>query len=163
MQIRPMEISEAEHVLALWNEACIQAVGHPLTEKSSNLILRNLRQYAAHENYHCLVAEKDSQIVAFVTFGVRGHPIEPGFVGEVEELYAQAGYKEAKTVLVKRAVISMKQQGAGVITTRVAVDEADDLAFWKSLRWEQDTVNFNIYSNVPADPESQAVWDSYRE
>ena len=162
MQIRPMKIPEAEAVRDLWNEACVKAVGHPLPENSSNKVLLNLRKYPQNETYHCLVAETGDQIVAFLTCGVRGHPIGPGLVGEIEELYAQSGYEQAKMALVKEAVIIMKRQGASVVTTRVAVDEPDDLAFWQSLEWEQDTVNFNIYSNVPADPKSQAVWDSYQ-
>ena len=162
MQIRPMKFTEAETVRDLWNEACVKAVGYPLPDKSAHQVLLNLRDYPQNETYHCLVAEEDDQIVAFLTFGVRGHPIGPGLVGEIEELYAQSGYDQAKLAMVTEAVITMKRQGARVVTTRVAVDEPDDLAFWHSLKWEQDTVNFNIYSNVPADPESQAVWDSYQ-
>ena len=53
--IRPMEETELERVLALWNEACVEAVGHELTEKSAKLVSQNLRQYALHDNCHCLV------------------------------------------------------------------------------------------------------------
>lgn len=162
MQIRPMEISEAEEVRALWNEACIKAVGHPLSEQNLNQLLSNLRQYAQHDTHHCLVVEDKGAIVAYVTYGVSGHPIEPGLLGEVEELYAQADYHQQKAALVQQAVIMMKQAGAGIIRVNVAVDEPDDIAFWKSLNWEQDTINFNIYGNVPEDPVSQAVWDSYQ-
>ncbi|MEO1164989.1 MAG: GNAT family N-acetyltransferase [Chloroflexota bacterium] len=162
MQIYPMKKEQAEAVLALWNEACIEAIGYPLSDASANRILNNLRQYAEHDTHQCLVVDNNQQLVGFITFGVMGHPIQNGLVGEIEELYAQPDYMEAKKSLVKEAVIWLKQQGVGVVTTRVAVDDPDDLAFWYSLKWEQDTVNFNIYSDVPADANSQGVWDSYQ-
>ncbi len=161
--IRPMQNSEAESVLALWQAGCVEAVGHELSAANAAQVLKNLYQYAQHEMCYCLVAEDADEIVSFVTFCITRHAIEPGLVGEIEELYVQPAYRQQSVAkqLVYQAVRQLKAQDAGVILTRVAVDDAHGLAFWKSLNWEQDTVNFAIYSNVPSDPISQAVWDSY--
>lgn len=161
--IRPMQENEAEAVRALWQAACVEAVGHELAPTEANQVLINLRQYAVHERCHCFVAEQDAEIIGFVTCCARTHPIEPGMLGEIEELYVQQDADRAavSAALIARAVARLKLHGAGMITTRVAVDDPETIALWHGLKWEQDTVNFNIYGNVPGDPVSQAVWDSY--
>ncbi len=160
MHIRPMKVQEADRVLALYNEACIRAVGYPLNTANSARILSNLKQYARHEDCHCWIAENDGELVAYIQFVLLKHPIQGGLLGEIEELFAQDGYGEQKRVLVQQAVKRLKQDGASVVTTRVAVDEPDALAFWEAQNWAQDTVNFNIYRD-PGDPDEQAVWDTF--
>lgn len=162
--IRSMQKNEAEIVRDLWNANCIDAVGQGLSEFSYTQVLKNLIQYADHKQCFCLVADVAGELVAFVTFRLLDHPIEPGYAGEIEEHYVKAAYRESTVMadLVKTAVIRLKQLGAGVIITRTAVDDPAGIAFWHSLKWEQDTINFAIYGDIPADPEGQAVWDSYQ-
>lgn len=158
--IRAMQISDVETVLALWNEACIEAIDEGLGDISKERIRKNLTQYATHTDCHCLIAEKDNEIVGFITFCILNHPIQSGYGGEIEDLYVQEGHRDSDVseTLVHQAVLQMKQQGAGVINTRVDADDADALTFWHKLNWSQDMVNFTIYSNVDDD----GVWDSYQ-
>jgi len=161
--IRPIKINETGNVLSLWQQACVEAVGEQLSESNTKQVMKNLKAYAVHEICHCFVAVEDEQIIGFVTLSMLKHPIEPGSVGEVEELYVQPIPNKIDVMksLVSQAVMQLKQQGVGVITTRVDVDEPDRLSFWNTLKWSQDTVNFTIYDNLPSDPDLQAVWDNY--
>ena len=160
MQIRPMKKEEAHHILALYNEACIQSVGYPLNETNSERLLSNLKQYAGHEDCHCWIVEDDGKPIAYVQFVLLKHPIQGGLLGEIEELYAQDGYEKQKQTLVQQAVNRLKQDGATVVTTCVGIHEPEEIAFWKAQNWAQDTVNYNIYSD-PGDPDEQAIWDAY--
>lgn len=170
VQIRPMEEREAERVRDLWLQMCAEA-GTPLPEKSSQLILANLKQYAGHQLAHCFVAEEQQIIIGFVTCCLTTHPVVPGLSGEVEELYVQpavgAREQEIQSDLVRQAVIFLQARGAASIHTRICVGEedcpeAESRAFWQSLGWENDMTIYSIYSNVPGDPALQRIWDEYR-
>jgi Acetyltransferase (GNAT) family len=170
-QIRPMEEQEAGRVHDLWLQMCAEA-GTPLPETSAQLILANLKQYAAHELVHCFVAEEDGVISGFVTCSLQGHPVMPGLAGEIEELYVQpmepaAHQHEVQAELVKQAVTFMLARGVGSIHTRTCTgkecpEEEEQRAFWQSLGWENDMTIYSIYSNVPGDPALQRIWNEYQ-
>lgn len=170
-QIRPMEENEAERVRDLWLQMCAEA-GTPLSETSAQLILANLKQYAAHQLVHCFIAEEQGGITGFVTCSVQGHPVMPGLSGEIEELYVQplgpATYLHAiQADLVKQAVTFMLERGVGSIHTRTCTgkecsEEEEQRAFWQSLDWENDMTIYSIYSNVPGDPTLQRIWNEYQ-
>lgn len=164
MNIRLLEQHDLEVVLALWQEACIEAVGHPLPEDSAKRVLDMLGRYITHEECHCFVAETDTKIVGFVACVVLDHPVQSGYVGQIEELFVQPDQDRPaiQTELVKQAVIQLKRQGVGMIYTLIDVEEPAQMAFWKQLNWSPDMMRFSVYSNVPADPDLQAVWDSYQ-
>ncbi|MGH2497527.1 MAG: GNAT family N-acetyltransferase [Ktedonobacteraceae bacterium] len=170
-QIRPMQEREAERVRDLWLQMCAEA-GTPLPESSAQLILANLKQYASHQLVHCFVTEEQGVISGFVTCTVQGHPVMPGFSGEIEELYVQpvepvARRQAIQADLVKQAVTFMLAQGVGSIHTRTCTgkecpEEEEHRAFWQSLGWENDMTIYSIYSNVPGDPALQRVWEAYK-
>jgi hypothetical protein len=166
-QIRNMQESEAVRVRDLWLQRSAEA-GTPLPEAATQRILANLKQYPAHQNVRCFVAEEQGSIIGFLTCSVTSHPIEPGLSGEIEELYVQSHPQEyeVKAELVKQAVKFMQALGACSIHTRICIgdecpEEAKLRAFWQSLGWVNDTTNYAIYSNVPGDPALQRVWDEY--
>lgn len=169
VQIRPMEASEAERVRDLWLQMCAEA-GTPLPATSAQLILANLKQYAAHQMVHCFVAEEQQVLIGFVTCCITTHPVVSGLAGEIEELYVQTGpnWQEIQANLVRQAVTFLQAREAGSIHTHICVgkecpDEAEQRSFWQSLEWENDMTIFSIYSNVPGDPALQHVWDEYQE
>ncbi|MCA9884927.1 MAG: hypothetical protein KC708_18250, partial [Anaerolineae bacterium] len=91
------------------------------------------------------------------------HPVMPGALGEVEDLYVQPEFRSGvQAELVRQAVLWLKRYPVDIIRTRVDADEPDTIAFWHSQKWEQNELIFNIYGCVPEDAHSQAVWDSYR-
>lgn len=169
ISIRPLLEQDAEWVLALWQQMCVEGGSRPLPEAAAQQVLANLRQYATHPAVHCFVAEENQAIIGFVTCAATTHPIMPGISGEIEELYVQpnAQRNEIRAELVKEAVSFLQAQGVGSIHTRICVgpdecpDEAELRAFWQSLGWENDMTIYSIYSNVPADPQLQQVWDEY--
>lgn len=168
VQIRTLEAHEAGRVCDLWLQMCREA-GTPLPEKSAQIILNNLKQYASHQIAHCFVAEEQQHIIGFVTCCVLAHPIMPGLSGEIEELYIQPGIhqREMKAALIREAVIFLQTQGASSIHTRICVGEEDcpeaDLrAFWQSQGWENDMTIYSIYSDVPGDLTIQHTWDEYQ-
>jgi hypothetical protein len=61
---------------------------------------------------------------------------------------------------VQEAVRWLQQQ-CRVIRTEVATDDAETTAFWQAAGWDQETVLFTIYADVPGDPTLQTVWDGY--
>ncbi len=93
MNIRPMKIDEAETIVTLWNDWCVEDTGHLLSTETQERILSNLRQYVDHPDCHCLVAEVDDQIVGYITFYLSSHPIQPGYSGEMEDLYVKLDYR----------------------------------------------------------------------
>lgn len=107
IMIRFMQTEEAEQVLMLWQEACIEAVGSSLSDVSANQVLQSLKVYATHEKCHCIVAIHDSEMVGFATYCLLDHPIQPGYAGEIEELYVQplADRIQIQTDLVHHAVV----------------------------------------------------------
>lgn len=163
--IRPMQKHEAKQVVDLWQEACIEAVGHPLSENNAKQVLKNLIEYTTHDLCHCYVALEGTQIVGFITCSITSHPIEPGFGGEIEELYVQpsANRNGIQKQLIHHATVQLKKQGVGVINVRVDLEEAEQLSFWESLGWSNDMTVYAIYSNVPTEPKLQAVWDNYTD
>ncbi len=167
-QIRNMQESEAERVRDMWLQMCTEA-GTPLPAASSQFILNNLKQYAAHQMVHCFVADEQQTLIGFVTCAVTGHPVVPGLTGEIEELYVQATphQQEVQVELVRHAVTFMQAQGARSIHTRICVgkecpEERELMAFWHSLGWENDMTIYSIYSSVPGDLILQHVWDEYQ-
>ena len=163
MEIRSMQRLDMDRVLVLWDAGCKEDVGYGLDDDAKKRVRRNLHEYLAHDQCECLVADDGYELVGFITFSLLGHPVQPGYAGEIEELYVDklAERNEIQIELIRRAVTRLKQNGAGVITTKVAVDEPDTMQFWHRLGWSQDTANFSIYSNVPANPELQGVWDNF--
>lgn len=169
-QIRPMAVRDTEGVRDLWLQMCIEA-GTPLPETSAQLILANLKQYVTHQMAHCFIAEEQHTLIGFVTCCVTGHPVMPGFAGEIEELYVQLQSEthryEIQADLVKQAVIFMQAQGVGSIYTRIGIgeeapDEKEQRAFWQSLGWANDMTIFSFYDNVPGNPPLQRTWDEYK-
>jgi acetyltransferase (GNAT) family protein len=166
--VRDMHGHEAERVRDLWLQMCVEA-GTPLPASAADPILTNLKQYAAHQAARCFVAEEQSTLIGFVTCCVMGHPITPGLVGEIEELYVQPG-SHAQTVLVelvRQAVVFMKKGGVRSVHTRIGIGEespkeGEERIFWQSLGWENDMTIYSIYSDVPGDPRLQQVWDGYQ-
>jgi GNAT superfamily N-acetyltransferase len=168
VQIRNMQANEAERVRDLWSEMCA-AAGTPLPAAAAQQILVNLRQYAAHQDVRCFVAEEQGRIIGFLTCSVTGHPVMPGLAGEIEELYVQPIFdrQAIQSDLVKQAVAFMQARGAGSIHVRIGIGkespfEGEQRAFWQSLGWENDMTIYSIYSNVPGDADLQRVWDSYQ-
>jgi hypothetical protein len=165
-KIRNMHEREAERVRDLWLQMCAEA-GTPLPETSAQVILTNLKQYAAHPDVHCFAAEEQHGLIGFVTCSVTKHPVMPGLAGEIEELYVQPGPHQQTTVqaeLVSQAVAFMKGRGARSIHTRIGIgeespEEGEQRAFWQSLGWVNDMTIYSIYSNIPGDPALQRVWD----
>jgi hypothetical protein len=168
IQIRTMKEQEAGRVRDLWLQMCMEA-GTSLPEKSAQIILNNLKQYASHPMVRSFVAEEEQAIIGFVTCCVLAHPVMPGLAGEIEELYVQPCIhrREMKADLVQEAVNFLQEQGARSIHTQICVGEEDcpevELrAFWQSLGWENDMTIYSIYSDVPGDAALQQTWDEYR-
>jgi ribosomal protein S18 acetylase RimI-like enzyme len=160
-QIRNMHEHEAERVRDLWLQMCAEA-GTPLPEKAAQQILAHLKQYAAHQDDRCFVAEEQHLLIGFLTCSV-------GRSGEIEELYVQPGHHlpTVQADLVKQAVTFMQARGARSIHVRVGIweespEEAEQRVFWQSLGWENDMTIYSIYSNVPGNPALQRVWDEYQ-
>lgn len=167
-QIRIMRQDEAERVRDLWLQMCGED-GAPLPEENARQILANLKQYPAHQDVRCFVAEEQHVLIGFLTCSITGHPVMPGLSGEIEELYVQPGpdSQTARADLVKQAVIFLQTRGAGSIHTRIGIGadspkEKDQRAFWQTLGWENGMTLYSIYSNVPGDPAFQHVWDAYQ-
>jgi len=163
-----MHEHEAERVRDLWLQMCAEA-GTPLPEKAAQQILGNLKQYAAHEDVCCFVAEEQHLLTSFLTGSVTGHPVMPGLSGEIEELYVQSGSDEqtVRAELVRQAVAFMQAQGARSVHVHIGIGdespvEGKQRAFWQSLGWENDMTIYSIYSDVPGDPALQRVWDEYQ-
>src|SRR5687768_12982763 len=100
--IRRIQETEAEAVLALWNEA---AEGRLEPEGAAN-ILRHLQQCASHPQAFCLVAAVDDDLQGFVTAVVQFQPTLLGARGEIEELYVRKGARRRglATSLVRQAL-----------------------------------------------------------
>ncbi|MEO8954052.1 MAG: hypothetical protein ACR2H5_03855 [Ktedonobacteraceae bacterium] len=167
-QIRNMDEREAERVRDLWSQMCVEA-GTPLPASSAQLILANLKQYATHQAVHCFVAEEQLILIGFVTCSVTSHPVMPGLMGEIEELYVQSNpnWQEVQAELVRQAVTFIQGRGARSVHTRIGIEkespkEEEQRAFWQSLGWENDMTIYSIYSNVPGDTALQGVWDEYQ-
>ncbi len=167
-QIRSMQGHEAERVRDLWLQMCAE-VGTPLPERAAQQILANLKQYAAHEEVRCFVAEDGRGLIGFLTCSVTGHPVMPGLAGEIEELYVQAGPQQqaVQAELVRQAVVFMQARGASSIHVRMGIGdespkEGEQRAFWHSLGWVNDMTVYSIYSDVPGDADLQRVWDGYK-
>jgi hypothetical protein len=168
-QIRRMQTDEAGRVRDLWLQMCREA-GTELPEKSAQIILSNLQQYAIHQVARCFVAEEQQTIIGFVTCCVLAHPVMPGLTGEIEEVYVQplpgSQQHEIRADLVREATVFLQAQGAGSIYTRICVGEdcpeAELRTFWQSLGWSNDMTIYSIYSDVPGDTVLQHTWDEYR-
>jgi hypothetical protein len=168
--IRSLKEHEAERVRDLYLEMCVEG-GTPLSEANAQRMLVNLKLYATNPAVHCFVAEEQATIIGFVTCRVTRHPVEPGLVGEIEELYVQSGPRRQALMvdLVKQAVIFMQAQGVWRVHYRTCIggaeaecpQEEETRTFWQSLGWENDMTIFSIYGNVPGDP-IQCVWDEYQ-
>ncbi|MCA9892097.1 MAG: GNAT family N-acetyltransferase [Anaerolineae bacterium] len=161
--IRSLKTEDVEQVVSLWDAACIEAVGYPLGQEDAERIADNLRRTVDHDQAHCFVVENEGILVGFVTCAISTHPVMPGALGEVEDLYVQPEFRSGvQAELVRQAVLWLKRYPVDIIRTRVDTDEPETLTFWHSQKWEQNELIFNIYGCVPEDAQSQAVWDSYR-
>lgn len=169
-QIRSLKEHEAERVRDLWLEMCIEG-GTLLPASNAQLILDNLKQYATNPAVRCFVAEEQAAVIGFVTCCVTRHPVMPGLVGEIEELYVEPVPRRQAIMadLVTQAVIFMQMQGVRSIHYRTCIggveaecpQEEETRTFWQSLGWENGMTIFSIYGNVPGDP-LQRVWDEYQ-
>jgi ribosomal protein S18 acetylase RimI-like enzyme len=163
MMIRAMQTTDVEQVLALWQAACVEAVGHPLDADSTVRVRHALHQYVDHAQCHAWVALSGPEAIGFITCAVLGHPVQQGYLGEIEELYVQRGADRQgiQSALVREAVRWLQQLAVRVIRAEVATDDSEAMAFWRAAGWDQDTVLFALYADVPGDPALQAIWDDF--
>jgi len=161
MTIRRMTVQEAEAVMMMWDRAVVET-GYQLSDTSKQQILVNLQSYAEHEQCACFVAEMDGDLVGFITCAMTSHPIQPGYGGDIEELYVQPEYRNQgiEESLLDHAVVFLKTLGAKVIMTRVDKDDRLSVDFWNDQKWNQEMVIYAIYSD-PGDEAEQATWDQY--
>lgn len=161
MNIRRMMVQDAEAVMMMWNDAVVE-IGYQLSESSQQQILVNLQAYAEHEQCACFVAEVNGKLVGYITCAMTSHPIEPGYGGDIEELYVQPTYRTQRIdeSLLNHAVVFLKSLGAKVIMTRVDKENKLSCDFWDSQKWNQEMIIYAIYSD-PDDEAEQAVWDRF--
>jgi GNAT superfamily N-acetyltransferase len=98
----------------------------------------------------CLVPEIDGQAAGYLLASVSRHPAMPGFTGELEELYVRPGPDEdaVKRALVEAGVGWARARDAGVIASKVGLEAPwsdDELAFWRSMGFENDTTEVRRY------------------
>lgn len=162
--IQRMQPDHVDHVWALWNAGCVEAVGTPLRDEDANRVRAVISKYPDQLRAHCFVAVQNGTVVGFITCAVLDHPVLFGLSGEIEELYV-VPRRERHTIgaaLVQQAVRTLQQSGASSIHVRVGTDEPRDKAFWRRLGWSNEVTIFSIYASVPGDPDLQHIWDSYQ-
>ncbi len=98
----------------------------------------------------CLVPEIAGAIVGYLLASVSRHPAMPGVLGELEELYVRPGPDEdaVKRDLVEAGVAWARERDAGVIKGTVGLYApwtAEELDFWGSMRFENDTTEVKRY------------------
>ena len=148
--IRLMLESEAEAVIDLWNDNCLEAAGADLSASEAAGVLAALRKYALHPGAFCLVAEAESGLVGFLTAHTASHPVLEGLVGEIEELYVrpQARCAGIGSALVHQAVARLRQHGAGTMRVHACAESEVARAFWQGMGWEQDLVVYSHYEET---------------
>lgn len=146
-QIRKMLEHEAELVLRLWNENCLEAAGAALSDRDAANVLALLRQYASHKDVFCLVSEEQDGLVGFLTARAASHPLMQGLVGEIEELFVQPHHRRSGigTELVNHAVSILRQQGASPLRVLACAESPTAREFWRSLGWEHDLDAYSLY------------------
>jgi ribosomal protein S18 acetylase RimI-like enzyme len=147
-EIRRIRADEAELVTQLWDDAC-RAVpgGAPLSERGRRKIARMLHAAAEHPEVFCLVADEDGRIVGYTVGRVSGDPLEPGLVGELEDLYVvpDARDRSVGRRLAEAAITRLRDIDAGVIWAHVDADDEAAQAFWAALGLKGDVVRFSLY------------------
>jgi L-amino acid N-acyltransferase YncA len=98
----------------------------------------------------CLVPELDGGVAGYLLASVSGHPAMPGVVGDLEELYVRPGPDQdaVKRELVEAGVAWARARGARVIVGTVGLDApwtAEELGFWASLGFDNDTTEVKRY------------------
>ena len=161
MIIRRIVEQDAEAVMNMWDRSVIE-IGYKLSDSSKQQILTNLQAYAKHEQCACFVAELNSELVGFITCALTSHPIQPGYGGEIEELYIQPAFRtqQIDELLLHQAVTFLKSLGAKVIKSYIDKDDTLSYDFWNGQKWNQEMVVYAIYSD-PGDEVEKAVWDRY--
>lgn len=147
-QIRRILKDEANMVLLLWNENCLEAAGQSLLNNELSNVEKRLIRYASHSNAFCFVAEEKNEFIGFVTACLISHPVmEEGLSGEIEELYVLPKMRRSGvgSELVKCAVNSMRTRGASIIRTQVSMESQLAQKFWQNLGWENDMTIFSFY------------------
>jgi len=146
VKIRTMLADEAQTVLTLWNENCLEAAGRSLGPDESVQVLKLLLQYAAHNHAFCFVAESKTELVGFITACLISHPVLASFSGEIEELYVQPQSRHLGigAKLVESAVNSMRDLGASTIRTTADVSSHSAKEFWRHLGWSNDLTIFSL-------------------
>jgi hypothetical protein len=142
MTIRRIRPDEAAAVAQLWFDMCAQDPdpANHLQERSHAPIERALTAAAVHRDATCLVAERDGELVGFVTAAVLAHPVLLGTAGEVEELYGPGVERE----LAEAAVAWLQMcDGIGAIVHHTDIAGADPL--WTELGFERDVARYSLY------------------
>jgi GNAT superfamily N-acetyltransferase len=98
----------------------------------------------------CLVPEIGEEIAGYLLASVSRHPAMPGVTGDLEELYVRPAPDEdaLKRRLVEAGIEWARARGAGVIATKVGLEAPwteEELAFWGSLGFENDTTEVTHY------------------
>jgi hypothetical protein len=101
----------------------------------------------------CLVPEIEGEIAGYLLASVSDHPAMPGTLGELGELgelYVRPRPDEdaVKRELVEAGVAWARARKAGMIRGTVGLDApwtAEELAFWASLGFENDTTEVKRY------------------
>lgn len=147
--IRKMAETDAEAVLELWEECCVEIHSAGLSVKERDNVRALLQRYRRHHETFCLVAEEQDKLVGFVLAYLSHHPIhdDSNGVGEVEEFYVQPQPKRngVGSELAKQLVSVMRERNISVIHAHGSMDSQASQDFWQDLGWHKDTVMFTWY------------------
>jgi GNAT superfamily N-acetyltransferase len=94
----------------------------------------------------CLAPEFDVEIAGYLLASVSRHPAMPGTTGELEGLYVRPRHDEdaVKRDLVEAGVAWARERNVGTIGLD-APWTSEELAFWTSLGFENDTTEVKRY------------------
>lgn len=125
--VRALAAADIPHVVQLWHEGCVASCGEGLTQTSRRGVRRVLERTLDEPRALCLIGEIDEAFAGFVTASVVGHPVEGGWLGEVEELFVhpEARGLALEPVLLDAALTWLHAQDVNSVQYLCAVEERD--------------------------------------
>jgi ribosomal protein S18 acetylase RimI-like enzyme len=149
VEIRRIRDVEGDVVAGLWSEmTAAVADGGPLSERGRRNIALMLQASAWHRRAFCLVAVEDERIVGFVNGTLdTGDGLLPGAAGEVDALHVVPAVRGRglSRRLAETAVAWLRERGASTVRMLVCAEDAEAIAFWRSLGFEADMTVLSLY------------------
>ena len=143
--LRALATADIPEVLALSDDT---DDGWHLTEMARRRVADNLERTVDHPDAFCLVAEREAQVVGFVTASIGTHPVMPGRTGEIEEIHVHREFRRQRigSDLLIDAIRWFEGIGISHVRLIYANDQVKTLKpFFESLSFECDSTVATIW------------------